>query len=207
MHISSLSATVGAAAAALLLGSTGVSAHGFLLDPETINFSEISFKIDDLRNPVGIGSFGSQFCRDKSISAGKLTEITLRKGETFNVKLAMSVGAEHVGPCFLDVLLGADGKGDVIEIAKADNCAGEINSKGSAKAICPDRPVRGLVTDDMCAVDWPITVLNDVPSGPAILRWRWIGQHVSPGENYENCARVTINGEGSAPSTPSTPST
>lgn len=179
----------------------GVMSHGMMIGTIDCNtkeligrvrgYDKVQYYVSELRDPSGIGAFGP-LCRGEPASSP--TDIDIVPGQKVCVALAMSIGAEHQGPCTLSLV---DDSGKEVEIASGENCAGQVNGKGTpASGLCPDRLVPGLTADDMCRVDWEVTVNADaqIPSGASTLRFGWIGQHVSPPEMFENCQDVNVKG-------------
>jgi hypothetical protein len=120
--------------------------------------------------------------------------------------MAFSIGAQHIGPCSVEILDANRMDDDGISIARIDGPGGcavaPTNSlstdKGSgASQQCPDRVPPLLVTDDMCLSEWTFTVQNAdrITCGDnCVMRWLWSAQHISVDqpEEYENCADVAI---------------
>ncbi len=172
-----------------------VNAHGFMASPRPRGYNEISYAIDNLRNPTSTGNF----CRGKSPD-GAVTTINLSDNGNLAIKLALSIGAEHVGPCSLE-LWNSAGTKKVTLAENVPNCASDQGFKQKspgASQQCPGLLPSGLVTDDMCLKDWNVNLpdLSGLDFDTGFLRWIWFGQHVSPAEYYENCADVNINYNG-----------
>src|SRR5690348_6243552 len=92
-----------AAASAL---ASSVSAHGFLvgigkLGPndqgQVRNINKINVEIDSLRNPLS----GNAFCRNAPRS--NPVDLELTNGGTLILTQAFSVGAQHIGPCAVEI--------------------------------------------------------------------------------------------------------
>lgn len=94
--------------AAALLASSSVAAHGFLsgigkLSPSDVgqvrNYNLIDHQIDDLRSPL---SGNSAFCR--GAPRAKPVALSLTEGGSLTVTQAFSLGAQHIGPCALEIV-------------------------------------------------------------------------------------------------------
>lgn len=97
---------------------------------------------------------------------GKITPVT----PGGSVTLKFRITAPHVGPCVVYVL-DANLKNPQ-KIADKNNCAA---------------PGQGQ--------PWTIKLPSGM-AGHKVLRWTWEGQHVSPGEPYEQCIDVNFGGSG-----------
>ncbi|KAI9093006.1 hypothetical protein DFS34DRAFT_631267 [Phlyctochytrium arcticum] len=201
-------------AAALAISS--VNAHGFLsgigrLSPsergQVRGYSQINSAIDNLRNPA------SSFCR--GTAKGTQVPVTLSNGGSLTLTQAFSIGAQHIGPCAVEIV-DANNPADRVTITKVDGDQGcarpplaQSDSDKSAPATsqCPGRQPAGLVTNDMCLHYWTFNVQNadKIKCTDCILRWTWDGTHISRTnpEHYENCIDIKLTrtggGGGGAP--------
>ncbi|KAH9249611.1 hypothetical protein BASA81_012685 [Batrachochytrium salamandrivorans] len=101
----SLYHTAAIAAASLSLAA----AHGFMAHPGPVsgafsqhavrNYDAISTNIDSLRNPI---DSSSPICR--GAAKGPVTTIDLKNGQSYTITLAFSIGAQHIGPCAVEIL-------------------------------------------------------------------------------------------------------
>jgi predicted carbohydrate-binding protein with CBM5 and CBM33 domain len=101
---------------------------------------------------------------------GKITSVTPGQMLTLGLKIT----APHKGPCKVTVL-DADLTNESEPFAEKMDCA------------APGGP--GF---------WQIKLPSDV-SGHKVLRWQWEGQHVYPGEPYEQCIDVNFGGDSYEP--------
>ncbi|KAJ3075523.1 hypothetical protein HK102_005590, partial [Quaeritorhiza haematococci] len=200
-----------AAILVLLLASimfSSVDAHGYMCAPTRIGSNtpcrvrgaqKISNGVDQLRNPLQLT--GQGFCRGES--AGTVTDISLVNGQSLTVTMALSVGAQHIGPCRIEIL--DKNLGNPVQIVSIDGpngCAtpsivGFNTASGSnAGAVCPNGTPNGLVTNDMCLAYWTFTVQNAdrITCTDCVMRWTWDATHISVAapEKYENCMDVRI---------------
>ncbi|KAI8907982.1 hypothetical protein EDD86DRAFT_247936 [Gorgonomyces haynaldii] len=211
----------------LFLQVSSVLSHGFILDvvpgqqllsqklqPAVYNYAAISSNIDSLRSPVS----GSNLCR--SANPGPRRQLNL--GGDVTISHAFSVGAQHIGPCKVEIMQRGNLQTAVTiaegECARAPDAGGNIaqtntDKSGGASQQCPGKQPPGLVTDDMCINDWTFKPQNtdQIKCTDCVLRWTWKGEHISKSnpELYENCIDVSLNGQSTpqAPSqTPSAPS-
>lgn len=185
--------------AQMTLSASYVAAHGFMAEPRPRAYNKINYLIDDLRNPAQKGAM----CRNEPRGTATST-VKLAEGQPLTVKLALSVGAEHIGSCTLE-LWDKDMKKSIVLAKDVEGCAsaGKNHNKGtSAKDTCS--VPEGLVTNDMCLKDWTITVpsLQGLDFTEGVLRWQWTAKHISPPEFYENCADVKIEGGSSSTAPP-----
>ncbi|KAL3894604.1 MAG: hypothetical protein SGCHY_005182 [Lobulomycetales sp.] len=178
-----------------------VAAHGFLLAPIDTReglargvADNIATNIDALRNP----DFSETRCR--GAAPGPVTSVDFTPGRTATVTMAMSKGAYHVGNCQLYLHPSGDVYGAGTLIAEEMNCVSKYAVGGAGS--CPNGAPLGLVTGDMCVLPWTFTVPEAVGnvdcSRGCVLRWKWYGAHVSPPEPFENCADVSLDGNGVA---------
>lgn len=168
------------------------SAHGFMSFPTPRDYQEISFAIDNLRNPNVAGTF----CRGKLPEDNDRTPLSIVPGESLTVQLAISVGAEHVGYCGLELY----DTNNVLQGVLAENV---IGCASTVQAQC-ERP-SGLVTGDMCIVPMTVQIPDnlDINIDRGFIRWTWVAQHVTPNESYEVCADIILQGNQSTPQTTS----
>jgi hypothetical protein len=158
--------------------------HGFMIGPVDCNsgsilgrirnYDSISYNIDSLRNPA------TSVCR--GASPEEQTAISIDSAVC--IALAISNGANHIGPCKLEF---QSTSGDIIEIGEYAQCL------TSAQRVSCNVP--NLVTGDMCRYDLSFDVQSNFPANTGFLRWHWIAQHIGPPyEEYENCIDVNLNG-------------
>ncbi|KAI8824214.1 uncharacterized protein EV422DRAFT_617920 [Fimicolochytrium jonesii] len=190
---------------AAIASASSVAGHGFLvgigaLGPnskgQTRNYQAIDNNIDSLRNPT-TGS--TPFCRTSTKSAR--VPLHLTEGGKLTVTQAFSVGAQHIGPCAVEIWdPKTNKKFTLTSVAGPNGCArvpiaqSDSNKKSGANNQCPGRLPNKLVTNDMCLNKWTFTTrnVNAITCKDCILRWTWVGQHVSPAEKYESCIDVTV---------------
>ncbi|KAJ3013730.1 hypothetical protein HKX48_005541 [Thoreauomyces humboldtii] len=208
-------ASIVALASASALIST-VSAHGFLmgigkLDANTRgsvrDYAKINIAIDDLRSPL---VDGEAFCRGAAKSANPVA-LTLTEGGSLTITQAFSLGAQHIGPCAVEIV-DADNTANIVTLTEADGLRGcavtpiaqfETDKNSAATAQCNGLIPSGLITNDMCMQYWTFTTNNvdQITCTNCILRWTWEGEHISVTnpEKYENCidVKLTKNGSGS----------
>ncbi|KAH6560795.1 hypothetical protein BASA60_000518 [Batrachochytrium salamandrivorans] len=186
----SLYHTAAIAAASLSLAA----AHGFMAHPGPVsgafsqhavrNYDAISTNIDSLRNPI---DSSSPICR----GAAK----------------AFSIGAQHIGPCAVEILdENLSNPVQIAQVSGPNGCAVKplaqfrTDKSSPASAQCPKHIPSKLVTDDMCLNEWTFTVTNveKIKCTQCVLRWTWSGEHISVNnpELYETCADVIISGGG-----------
>ena len=193
------------------------SAHGFMMHPGPIseaikrpavrNYGLINYQIDELRNPTAITqaaafSDNSKLCRNTG--PGRKIAITLTNGQPFTITQAFSIGAQHIGPCRIQIMQQGD-PSSAVNIASASANGGcarppvaqfDTNkSPPSAAHQCPGKIPPGLVTDDMCMHEWTFTVRNadKIKCTDCVMRWQWAGEHMFPNrEEFESCVDVTI---------------
>lgn len=169
-----------------------VLGHGFMIGPTDCNsgsilgrirnYDSISYNIDSLRNPA------TSICR----SASPEEQTAISVDSKVCIALAISNGANHIGPCKLEFRTAS---GDIIEIGEYTQCL------TSAQRVSCDVP--NLVTGDMCRYDLSFDVQSNFPANAGYLRWHWIAQHIGPPyEEYENCIDVNLNGVQSSTGTP-----
>ncbi|KAJ3060537.1 hypothetical protein HK102_009457, partial [Quaeritorhiza haematococci] len=204
--------------ALLMMMQNHVSAHGMLFAPVPVTpndsgkvrgIQKLNNNIDSLRSPFS----GNTICRGEG--KGEVTPITLVNGQRHTVTMALSLGAQHVGPCSIEIrdADNLNAPGVVIATAGgrgAPGCANrpivdfETDKSGPATSQCRGRIPKGSVTNDMCLFDWTFTVRNadQIRCTNCVMRWVWEGHHISPDapEFYENCADVIVSTDGSAPS-------
>ena len=145
----------------LLLGTLGyVNAHGFLYHAGPMpsadakgtvrDYDRVSYQIDSLRNPL----VSPSLCRGASPRAP--IPIKLSENEDFQVTLALSIGAQHVGPCSIEILDADDLSKPGVQIASAPSDAGcavkpiaQFNTDKASLASnqCPGKVPVGLITD------------------------------------------------------------
>ncbi|RKO84531.1 hypothetical protein BDK51DRAFT_52125 [Blyttiomyces helicus] len=194
-------------AASLLARS--VDAHGFVYGFDasapgvTRNIEALDTDIDSLRNPE---PKDGPICRGAARS-GTETPLSLKSGEPVTIILALSVGAQHVGPCQVDILDADDLSAPAIPLTSIDGPNGCARppiaqfdtDKSPASGQCPKAIPQNLVTDDMCLHPWTFTPSFDASQLPAspVLRWKWQATHISvtDPELYESCIDVSIGGD------------
>jgi hypothetical protein len=140
----------------LALSSTQVLGHGFLYFPGAAdssvrgairNYNAIDHNIDSLRNPLQ----GASLCR--GAASGPKTPISLSADKDFTVTMAFSVGAQHIGPCSVEILDAKNPSAPGIQIGSVNGCATrpiaafETDKSGPASRQCPGKLPSGLVTD------------------------------------------------------------
>ncbi|KAI8913018.1 hypothetical protein DFJ77DRAFT_431640 [Powellomyces hirtus] len=203
--------TVSALIAASSVLST-VSAHGFLSGIGRLSSSErgqvrnydlIDRQIDSLRNPTEGG-----LCR--GAPRRKPVPLSLTEGGSLTLTQAFSIGAQHIGPCAVEIIDAKDTskKVTLTSVSGDRGCAVQplaqfdTNKGSDAKSQCNGKIPAGLVTNDMCLHYWTFETknVNKITCTDCILRWTWDGTHISKSnpERYENCIDVTItkNGKG-----------
>ncbi|TPX68478.1 hypothetical protein CcCBS67573_g07154 [Chytriomyces confervae] len=209
---------------ALLMLPHLAHAHGFMYGPNGLkddatlgavrNFNRINNGIDALRNKVNDPSI---MCNGTPVS--KRVDVSFGgNGDSHTIALALSLGAQHIGECHVDLIDPATGK--VVRIADipgpngcavASNLSPSLNTNKASPATsqCPNNIPKNLVTNDMCAFDWTFKLKNmdQVECTDCILRWGWTAVHTAPIEIYETCSdiRVTKKG-GNVPVSPPVPS-
>ncbi|KAJ3086618.1 hypothetical protein HK102_012830 [Quaeritorhiza haematococci] len=213
-----LSLSIALLTTSIITQSQGISGHGLLFAPIPVNpdtfgtvrgIQKLNYSIDSLRNPV---TRSTPVCRGEPV--GAVTPITLENGKSHTITMALSIGAQHIGPCAVEILdaNNLDAPGVTIATAggrSAPGCANrpivdfETDRSGSATTQCPNRIPKGLITNDMCLFYWTFTVQNadKITCTSCVMRWTWEGHHASPDspEIYENCADVvvsTVGGDG-----------
>ena len=139
-----------------LLFLSSVLGHGFLYFPGAAdsstrgairNFNAIDNNIDSLRNPMSGGSL----CR--GASPGPKTAISLSGDKDFTITMAFSIGAQHIGPCSVEILDAKNPSAPGVRIASVNGCATrpiaafETDKSGPASKQCPGKLPSGLVTD------------------------------------------------------------
>lgn len=178
----------------IILLAVKVSAHGFMAIPIPRMYkTNIATSIDSLRNPSG----PNNLCKGIK-SDGTSTAITLKSNTPFTTQLALSIGAEHVGTCSLELYNESGTKKITLAQDLASCTAGHVHDKSStSKTLCPYNEPAGLVTNDMCLYPWTVIVpdLSGLDFNKGFMRWSWIAKHVTPNEMYETCSDVTINGD------------
>ncbi|EGF81896.1 expressed protein [Batrachochytrium dendrobatidis JAM81] len=193
-----------------------VAAHGFLAHPGNLkdafskhavrNYDAIDNNIDSLRSPI---KSDSPVCR--GAAKGPVTDIRLENGKSFTITIAFSIGAQHIGPCGVEIL--DENLENAVQIAHVDGPGGcaqkplsqfATDKSSPASSQCPNNIPTKLVTDDMCLSEWTFVVSNveKIKCTNCVMRWTWSGQHISVTnpEKYETCADVRISSSG-APST------
>ncbi|KAJ3177369.1 hypothetical protein HDU85_005914 [Gaertneriomyces sp. JEL0708] len=193
----------------VLLNIGLVYGHGFLAgigrlyqdDPLQVrNADAIDSLIDSLRNPIG----------DKTMCRGHNQNIkpkTLRLGKDIDVTLtlAMSLGAQHVGPCKVELYKYDNHDEPAATLTSGVECAKsgtdgpldmETDKTRPASEVCSDRVPHKLVTNDMCLFHWTFRPELDtkIRNGKYILRWSWKATHLGDAnaEYYENCIDVEV---------------
>jgi hypothetical protein len=186
----------------LLIFITSILSHGFMVHPDILykntspgvrNYNAISYNIDSLRNPNRLG-----LCRNTR--QGKKTIINLREGQLHTITLAISIGAQHIGPCHVEIF---DKKtpNNAIIISPIEDCARppiaqfDTNKNSMANMQCKNGIPPNLVTNDMCIHTWTFKLVNvnKINCKNCIIRWVWEGRHIpSAIEYFENCADVII---------------
>ena len=180
--------------------ANSVNSHGFLFYPGSLpdpstpgairNIGVIDHEIDSIRNPMS----SPKLCR--GASKGKVTEIRLDGNSDFTITMAISNGAQHIGPCWVEII-DANNITDSVEIASVNGQRGCVvkpiaafeTDKGSpASNQCPGKVPAGLVTNDMCLTTWTFkpTNVDKIKCIECILRWKWDAQHISE-TNPEKC--------------------
>lgn len=167
-----------------------VFAHGFLIGPTDCNgnllgkirnYKAISTNIDSLRSP------SSSRCR----GAPSETPTSLKIGSKICVLMAISNAARHVGPCSLEF---QSSSGNVIKIGEHPQCIADSTITGAS--------VPGLTDSSMSTHSLEFNVENPELITNGYLRWNWIGQHLTPYENFENCIDITTVAQKSPVITP-----
>ena len=145
----------------LLLGIAGsVNAHGMLFyagpmpSPDTRgairDYDLVDHQIDSLRNPL----LSPSVCRGASPRPPIM--IQLSDKQDFQVTLALSIGAQHIGPCAVEILDADDLSKPGVLIASAPSGAGcavqpiaqfNTDKASPASSQCPGKVPSGLVTD------------------------------------------------------------
>lgn len=145
----------------LLLGIAGsVNAHGFLFYAGPMpsadtrgavrNYDLVDHQIDSLRNPYS----GTSICR--GAPARPPIPIQLSDGQDFEVTLAFSLGAQHIGPCNVEIRDADDLSKPGVLIASAPSDSGcavrplaqfSTDKLSSATNQCPGKVPAGLVTN------------------------------------------------------------
>ncbi|KAJ3221115.1 hypothetical protein HDU81_010876 [Chytriomyces hyalinus] len=207
--------------AALLLAPHLAYAHGFMYGPNGLkddatlgavrNFNRIYNGIDVLRNKVNDPSI---MCNGAPV-ANRVDVAFGGNGDSHTIALALSLGAQHIGECHVDLIDPATGK--VVRIADipgpngcavASNLSPSLNTNKASPATsqCPNNIPKNLVTNDMCAFDWTFKLKNmdQVECTDCILRWGWTAVHTAPIEIYETCSDIrVIKKGGNVPPVPS----
>lgn len=166
-----------------------VNGHGFMLSPTSQNIgsvrdiSKMNYQIDSLRNPTLVDC--------NTLPKSSLVSVSLVKNKKYTVTLAISVSAQHVGPCELHII-DPDTSDDVI-IAKNENCVSSgtiFESTSDPNCEIPD----GLVTNDMCVVKWSFcpSNLDKITCTECIMKWVWTAKHMEPYEHFETCVDVLL---------------
>jgi len=157
---------------------------------------KIATSIDDLRNP----NTGGNLCRGE----GRVVPVDMNINVdtlVHKVSLALSISAQHIGVCKLEVFDNDVGISSSVNIATGNNCArsGEIfDEKLSASSVCPSDIPMGLVTNDMCLHEWTFNLdkgaLDELYNSckNCVLRWTWVSTHVEPFEYFETCIDVNL---------------
>ena len=110
----------------------------------------IDRQIDSLRNPI----FSTSLCRNAAPKAP--ISVRLSSNEDFTVTIAFSIGAQHIGPCSIEILDADNLSKPGIEIASAPSESGcavppiaQFNTDKASPASrqCPGKVPAGLVTD------------------------------------------------------------
>ncbi|KAJ3209180.1 hypothetical protein HDU67_006362 [Dinochytrium kinnereticum] len=186
-----------------------VHAHGFLYSPNgrnepgegsTRSYGNIMYSIDTLRSPTGNGPM----CRGQDPSLNAVPVTFGPSGSTHTVTLAYSIGAQHNGPCTIEIINPTTGQSITVgSVNGPQGCArpptisgGDTDKLSSASNQCGHgRIPRNLRTDDMCLFYWTFRLQNveRISCTRCIMRWFWSSTHTSPPELYENCIDVNVN--------------
>ena len=183
-----------------------VSSHGFLFNPNGLNvgairgISQISTAIDNLRNPIAQLKQSAP-CRNQ-VEKSDITPLVLKNGASHTISFAISINAQHIGPCNVEILDSRNLNLPGVFIADEAECARlpiaeKIYPSGTASAVCPNAIPKGLVTNDMCLLKWTFTVINadKIKCGEhCVMRWSFNAVHLLPDvEEFMNCADVSVN--------------
>ncbi|KAI8849606.1 hypothetical protein BC829DRAFT_391198 [Chytridium lagenaria] len=193
-----------------------VSAHGFFYSPNgngepgagsTRSYNSISLNIDTLRSP----SNGLPMCRGHEASSELVPVSFGPSGSTHTVTLAYSIGAQHPGPCSIEIVDPATGV--AVNVASVDGPQGcarpptafgaaDTNKLRTASEQCGVNGLpRQLRTDDMCLFYWTFRLQNveRISCSRCIMRWTWVGTHAAEPELYENCIDINLSVNGGGP--------
>jgi hypothetical protein len=166
-----------------------VFSHGFLFNPNVHfndygvvrNIEKIDIEIDLLRNPTSIDC--------TTLSESEKVLLQLENGKPHTVLMAISIGAQHVGKCLVEII-DADTNEIVILSNDQQDCAKRVvfSSTSDVDCIIP----KGLVTNDMCLQEWTFIPINVelVKCNNCILKWTWTATHITPFEHFETCVDV-----------------
>ncbi|KAJ3110700.1 hypothetical protein HDU96_006357 [Phlyctochytrium bullatum] len=197
------------AVAAIVLQASITSAHGMFYSPNgrggpgagsTRGYSEIASNIDNLRAP----SNGQPLCRGRGTS-GSLVPVRFGpSGSTHTVTLAFSVGAQHPGPCTIEIINPQTNEVTLVGSSDSPGCAKpplaqlDSNKQYDARSQCGGGMPERLRTNDMCLTYWTFTLQNveRIKCTTCIMRWYWVGTHISPPEVYENCVDISLSTPG-----------
>lgn len=142
-----------------LLAIHSVASHGFLYHPgpspagkpAVRNYAVIDHQIDELRNPLSSPSL----CR--GAAPGPVTPIRLANGKDFTITLAFSNGAQHIGPCSVQILDAKNPQAAGVEIVSVkgpNGCAKKpvanfetLDKSLPASQQCPNAIPSGLITN------------------------------------------------------------
>ncbi|KAJ3106491.1 hypothetical protein HDU97_006278 [Phlyctochytrium planicorne] len=198
----------------LCLAAQQVRSHGFFYSPNgegetytgsTRQYDNIVYNIDSLRSPSGYGPV----CRGAPPSTSLIPVFFGASGTQHTVMLAMSLGAQHIGPCTIDIINPDTGAST--QVAYSDGCARpgpsvspylDTDKNSPASNQCPGRLPDRLRTDDMCLFSWTFTLQNveQITCTKCVMRWFWTSTHSFEPELYENCIDVYLytphNGNG-----------
>jgi hypothetical protein len=174
-----------------LAASTGVHAHGGLVDPAPRALTTMKLAIES--------TFGHPIPMRASYTNGKggncldfTADTNLQPLATGKTKLKMRAnsGANHVGMCTAYLVDPRD-KTKKVQVGRMKDCMRSLHpgpgSQGQA-------PIPAEMTIDVPSAD-------KLPcnNGHCVLEWYWEASHISPHELYNNCADVKVSGGGSNP--------
>ena len=187
-----LAATTSAIAFVL---TPGVQAHGGMIDPKPRALTTMGLAIDstfghpitmrgDYTNGKGGDCLG--FTADSNLKAIPFGEST--------IKMRANDGANHVGPCTV-YLVDPQDKSNKLQVGQMDDCMRSLHPGPGSKG---DQPIPAEMK-----INVPSGASLPCRSGHCVLQFAWEARHITPYENYNNCADVKVGG-GSSGSSPAT---
>lgn len=171
--------------------ATAVHAHGGMISPESREIRTMGLDISSSFGwPISMRPGGD--CLNNKAD----TNLQTMSYGTSKIRMQANDGANHIGPCTVYLVDPSDSS-NKLQVGQLDDCMRSLHPAAGNKG---DPPIYAEMSIDIPQSGLPCSADH------CVLEFYWEATHLEPHELFNNCADITLSGEGSAASGTSTSS-